>query len=153
MAKKELSSSISRNKRALFDYEIIEKLEAGLVLIGCEVKSIREGNISLRDTYARAIGNEIYLIGCYIAPYKEGSYQNADPSRDRKILLHKKELSKWSSKVREKGFTIVPISMYFKDNKVKLKLGLGRSKKLHDKRHALKEKDTKRELDRARKHF
>ena len=153
MAKKELSSSISRNKRALFDYEIIEKIEAGLVLIGCEVKSIRQGNISLRDTYARAIGNEIYLIGCYIAPYKEGSYQNENPTRDRKILLHKKELAKWSSKVREKGFTIVPISMYFRDNKVKLQLGLGRSKKLHDKRHALKEKDTKRELDRARKQF
>lgn len=153
MSKKESPSSISKNKRALFDYEIIEKLEAGLVLIGCEVKAIRQGNISLRDTYARAIGTELYLIGCYIAPYKEGSYQNANPTRDRKVLLHKRELEKWNSKVREKGFTIVPIEMYFKDNKVKIKLGLGKSKKLHDKRHALKEKDIKRELDRARKQF
>jgi SsrA-binding protein len=153
MSKKESSSLIARNKRSTFDYEIIEKLEAGLVLIGCEVKSIRQGNITLRDTYARAKGEELFLVGCYIAPYMEGSYQNGDPNRDRKLLIHKKEFVKWSSKVQEKGFTIVPLKMYYKQNSVKVQLGLGRSKKMYDKRRSIKDRDVKRELDRAVKRY
>jgi len=153
MAKNDNSSVVAKNKRALFDYEIIEKLEAGLVLIGCEVKSIRSANVSLRDSYARTQRGELFLVGCYIAPYKEGSYQNVDPNRDRKLLLHKKELEKWESKVKEKGFTIVPIKLYFKGNRLKLQVGLGRAKKMHDKRRAIKDREIRREIDRATKRY
>ncbi|GAK49943.1 SsrA-binding protein [Candidatus Moduliflexus flocculans] len=141
--------SICINKEATHLYFIEERFEAGLVLRGTEVKSLREGRANLKESYAKVNGDEIFLVNCHISPYSHGNQLNHDPLRSRKLLLHRREIRKLIGKVSEKGFTLVPISMYFSDGKAKLELGLGKGKKLHDKRESLKERAANREMERA----
>ncbi len=141
------------NRKARFNYEITETIEAGIVLVGAEVKSIRAGKATLQDAWARIDNGEAWLHGCHITPYMEASRYNQPADRPRKLLLHKKEIEKLSAKINEKGMTLVGMEMYFKDNNVKVKLGLGRSKKMHDKRDSIKEKSVKREIDRGLKSY
>jgi len=144
------NNAIARNKRAFYDFEISDKLEVGIVLQGHEVKSIRKNNVTLRDTYVRIINNELWLIGCHITPYAQAHLaSNIAPMRDRKLLIHKKELKRWLGKVNEKGYTLLALKMYFKNNKLKLEVGLGKAKKLFDKRKNIKEREQKREMERA----
>lgn len=141
-----------QNKKAFFDYHIEETLEVGIVLIGCEVKSIRDGHASIRESFVRIDAGEMWLMGCHIQPYKEGSYQNLDPLRNRKLLAKKSQIKRWMGKVKEKGFTIVVTKMFFKKQYVKVEIGLGRSKKQYDKRESIKKKAIQRDLRRAAKH-
>ncbi len=140
---------VASNKKAFHNYEILQKIEAGIVLVGCEVKSIREGHVIIHDAYAREMSNELWLIGSNIAPYSHGNRANPEPTRSRKLLLHRSELKKLLQKIKEKHLVLVPLLLYFVGGKVKLELGLGRSKNTYDKRADLKEKDSKRTLDRA----
>lgn len=145
---------IADNKKAYFDFEIIEKIECGIALLGAEVKSIRQGNITLRDAYAKILNNELWMVGGHIAPYKQGGqFAETDPIRSRKLLIHKKELKRLIGKTEEKGFTLIPLRLYIKGNLIKLEIGLARSKKHFDKRHSIKEREIKRETDRARKQY
>lgn len=146
-----LKQTIASNKKAFFNYIILEKIEAGLVLNGCEVKSVRKGDVALRDSFARVVNNELFLFNTYIKPYEQGNRFNASPTRDRKLLLHKKQILKLIGKLEKKGLTLVPLRLYFSKNKVKVELGLGQAKKTFDKRRAIKEKDQSRQLDRAKK--
>ena len=140
---------IADNRRARHRFEILEQVECGLVLIGSEVKSIREGHISLNEAYVRVENGELWLIGAGIAEYRQASFWNHKPKRSRKLLVHKRELKKLSTKAFEKGLTLVPLKMYFNARGiVKLLVGVGRGKKLHDKRQSLKEADNKRRLGR-----
>ena len=141
------------NKKAKFDYEIIDEIEAGIVLKGTEIKSIRCGNANLKDSYAIIKNNEVFLLGMHISPYKEGNIFNHDPLRTRKLLLHKKEIIRLEQKVKEKSFTLVPTKIYFKRGRVKVELCLGKGKKNYDKRESEKEKDQKRTIDKAMKHY
>ncbi|MCP4049590.1 MAG: SsrA-binding protein SmpB [bacterium] len=142
-------SLITSNKKAFHNYEIFEKIEVGIALKGCEVKSIRARKATIKESFARVIDNELWLINCHINPYKEGNRFNPNPTRDRKLLAHKREIKKLSGKINEKGFTLVPLNLYLLKNKVKIQIGIAKAKKIHDKRHSLKEKDTKREIDRG----
>ena len=144
--------AITTNRRARHDYQITDTYEAGLVLQGSEVKSLRAGNANLKDSYVMFREGEAWLIGAYIAPYSFSREGGHNPERERKLLLHKREIEKIASKVAERGLTLVPMSMYFKEGKAKVELGLGRGKARYDKRHALKEKQQKREMDRAMRH-
>jgi SsrA-binding protein len=137
------------NKKASHSYFIEDKYEAGLVLQGTEVKSLREGRANLKESYARVKDNEVFLYNCHISPYSHGNRSNHDPIRPRKLLLHRREIRKLIGKVAERGYTLVPISLYFTRGKAKLEIGLGKGKKLHDKRHTMKERDAKREMERA----
>lgn len=135
------------NKRVYFDYNIIEKYEAGIVLIGTEVKSIRDGKISLNGSFCVFNGKELFIKGSDISLYKEGSYMNHEPKRDRKLLLHRKELNKLKKKLEEKGLTIVPIRLYSNEkNMFKLEIGLAKGRNTMDKRNYIKDRETKREL-------
>ncbi len=142
---------ITDNKKARFDYEILEKFEAGLVLTGSEVKSLRAGAVNLKDSYVSFRDGEAYLQNAHISEYKSSSYNNHTPERLRKLLLHREELNKIMGKVREKTLTCIPLKLYFKEGRVKVELGLGRGKKKHDKRESLKQKDSQRELARVMK--
>ncbi len=144
---------IVSNKRAFFDHEIIDRVEAGIVLKGPEIKSIRAGHVSIAESFAYITHHEIWLMNCTIQEYDKIAHERLDTRRNRKLLMHKKEIIRWESKTAEKGFTIVPLHLYFYQNKLKVELGLARAKKIHDKREAIKEKDIKRELDRARKFY
>ena len=147
-----LVKNITTNRRARHNYQIVETHEAGLVLRGSEVKSLRQGNANLKDAYVMFREGEAWLVGAYIAPYsfaRDGGHQ---PERDRKLLLHRREIERIAAKVAERGLTLVPLSMYFKEGRAKVELGLGRGKARYDKRHALKEKQQKREMDRAIRH-
>jgi len=145
--------SVSRNKRALFNYEITDKKEAGVVLTGAEVKSIRRGNVNIRESYAKFMKSELFLINAHISPYQpqHKSVEKYVPTRPRKLLLHKKELSLLHGKVQEKGLALLPLEIVIKNNKVKVLLGLGKGKKKYDKREVIKKRDlernVKRELD------
>jgi SsrA-binding protein len=142
----------ARNRQAFFLYEILERFEAGIALLGPEVKSIRAGRIQLKDAYASVEAGEAWLHQCHIAPYSHhthGSLTPVDPLRKRKLLLHKKEIHKMRGWVDQKGLTLVPLRVYFKGGKVKVELGLGRGKKSYDKRDAIREKDLDREQARA----
>ena len=141
--------TIATNRRARHEYEILETLEAGLVLRGTEVKSLRAGQITFKDSYATIRNGEAWLLGCHISPYSHGTDANHDPERDRKLLLRARELSRLTSKVAERGLTLVPLRLYFKSGRAKLEIGLARGKKLHDKRSALREREVAREMDRA----
>ena len=134
-----------KNKKAYFDYTIINELEAGIVLSGTEIKSIRNGSIDLKDSFITIKQNEAYIINMYIAKYEEGNIFNHDERRTRKLLLHKKEIKKLKEQIKKEGLTIIPLKLYFKKNKVKILIGICKGKKLYDKRAALKEKDLKRE--------
>jgi SsrA-binding protein len=140
---------IAVNRRAFHDYHFDEKLEAGLVLIGSEVKSLRDGRAQLKDSYARFIGDELFLVGVHISPYAAASQFGHEPERPRKVLLHRRELERLREKMQEKGLTVVPLRFYWVKGRAKVELGLGRGKKLHDKREAIRDRDTRREIDRA----
>ena len=144
---------ITNNKKAYFDYFISDNLEAGIALEGSEVKSIRAGGISLNESYVKFINNELYLINCYIKPFEQASSYIPDSKRSRKLLLNKHEILKLKQKILEKGLTIVPLKVYLKGNLVKVEIGVGRGKKLFDKRATLKEKAVKREIEATSKNF
>jgi SsrA-binding protein len=137
------------NRRARFEYEKLESLEVGIALTGTEIKSIRRGNLSLNEAYARVRDGELWLVNFTIPPYKEGSYFNHEPNRPRKLLLHREQLDRLVGRAAEKGLTLVPLRLYFKRGKVKLELGLVRGKKLWDKRRTIAERDVKRDIARA----
>ena len=139
--------AIATNRRARHEYEILETVEAGLVLRGTEVKSLRDGLVNFKDSYASVRNGEGWLLGCHINPYSHGTDANHDPERDRKLLLHKKEIARLSGKISERGLTLVPLRLYFKDGRAKVELGLARGRKLHDKRSALREREVRREMD------
>ena len=141
--------AIATNRRARHEYSILETYEAGLALRGTEVKSLRAGLVNFKDSYATVRNGEVWLLGCHINPYSHGADANHDPERDRKLLLHAKEISRLAGKVAERGLTLIPLKLYFKSGRAKLELGLGRGKKLHDKRSTLREREVKREMDRA----
>jgi SsrA-binding protein len=134
------------NRRARYEYHVLESVEAGLVLTGTEVKAVRAGGASLTEAYARVRDGEAWLIGMHIPPYRQGSFSNAEPTRTRKLLLHKDEIVRLQSRVGEKGLTIVPLRLYFKRGIVKIQLGLVRGKKLWDKRAAVAKRDVEREI-------
>lgn len=134
------------NKKAYFDYEILDTYETGIVLTGTEIKSIREGNVNLKDSYGVIRNNEIYLLNMHISEYKEGNIFNHEEKRTRKLLLHKKEILKIKDKVALEGITLVPLKLYFNKNKVKILLGIAKGKKVYDKRESIKKRDTEREI-------
>jgi len=140
---------ITVNRRAFHDYTIDERFEAGLVLTGSEVKSLREGRAHLKDAYARFLGDELFLIGAHVAPYGPSSQFGHDPERSRKLLLHRKEIEKLRGKIKERGLTLVPLRLYWVRGRAKAELGLAKGRKLHDKRVAIRERMEKREVDRA----
>src|SRR5438132_10607297 len=141
--------AIATNRRARHEYSILETFEAGVVLRGTEVKSLRAGLVNFKDSYATVRNGEVWWLGCHINPYSHGTDANHDPERDRKLMLHSKEISRLSGKVAERGLTLIPLKLYFKSGRAKLELGLGRGKKLHDKRSTLREREVKREMDKA----
>ena len=150
MGKKNASVKIvCENRKARHDYFIHETYEAGIVLVGTEVKSLRAGKANLKDSFAKIKNNEIFLDNMHISPYEKGNIFNKDPLRVRKLLLHKLEIRRLMSKIKEKGYTLVPLQVYFKGSLVKVEIGLARGKKLYDKRDDLAKKDAKREIDRA----
>jgi SsrA-binding protein len=140
--------SIARNKRAFHDYEILEQVEAGLVLQGTEVKSLRAGQVSFQDAHARLRADEMWLFGLHIATYSHGNITNHVPDRPRKVLLHRREIRKLAQKVDRQGLTLVPLELYFRRGFAKLALGVGRGRKKADKRQELKKKDAQRQMDR-----
>jgi SsrA-binding protein len=140
---------VATNRKAFHDYFIEDRTEAGLVLTGTEVKSLREGRAQLKDSYVQFRGGEAFLVGAHISPYGSGSWTNHLPERDRKLLLHRREIDRWASAVATRGVSCVPLSLYFKGTKAKAEIALVKGKKLHDKRDALREKDQRREADRA----
>jgi SsrA-binding protein len=140
---------IAENRRARFDYAVEEKLEAGLLLLGSEVKSLREGTANLADSYALPKDGELYLLNAHIGTYNPAKFFGHEPTRGRKLLMHKTEIEKWSQKVRERGYSIIPLVLYFKNGRAKVELGLCRGKTHEDRRHDIKERETKREMDRA----
>lgn len=140
---------VSSNRRARRNYTVVETHEAGLALLGSEVKSLREGKLDLKDSYGDVRGGEIWLVGAYVAPYEFAREGGHDPERDRKLLLHRREIDRIKGQVAEKGLTLVPLQVYFKDGKAKVELALARGKATVDKRQTIKERDHKREMERA----
>lgn len=140
---------IATNKKAYHEYFIDEVYEAGLVLTGTEVKSLRLGQVNIKESFCRLVNGEVFINNMNISPYEQGSRENVDPTRVRKLLLHKEEIAKLFRKVEERGFSLVPTKIYLKNGRVKLEIGVGRGKKLHDKRHTLKQKEADREMARA----
>ena len=143
---------ITDNRKAYYDYEILDKFEAGLVLAGSEVKSLRDGNVNLKDSYISFKNGEAFLQNAHIGVYKASSYNNHHPERLRKLLMHREEIDKIMGKVQEKSLSCVPLKLYFKKGRVKVEIGLGKGKKLHDKRRSIKDKESKRDLQRSLKH-
>lgn len=142
---------IANNRKAFHDYFIEDKFEAGLVLVGTEIKSIRKGSVQFKDAYVDIVNNEAYIVGMHIAPYEFGNRFNHDELRDRKLLLHKLEIKKLSKSVQQKGYSIVPLSLYLSEGKAKMEIALAKGKANYDKRQTLKEKDAKREIEKALK--
>lgn len=142
-----------KNKKANFDYFIEDTYECGIVLTGTEIKSIRKGSANLKDSYARVKNNEVFLTNMFISTYEEGNRFNHDERRERKLLLHKKEIYKIRDKVEKEGYSLVPVKLYLKEGKVKILLGVARGKKLYDKRQSLKEKDIKRDLEKIKARY
>ena len=139
---------VSTNKKARFNYEIIEKIEAGISLKGTEVKSVRNKNVSIGESYAQIKENEVFLHNLHISPYEQGNWENHDPIRVRKLLLHKQEIKKLVSKIQLKGLSLVPLSIYLRKGKIKVELAVGRGKRLVDKRESIKKRTIEREIDR-----
>ena len=138
---------IIKNKKAFYDYEIFDRYEAGLVLQGTEVKAIRENKVNLKDSYARVKEGELWLENCHISPYSHGSISNHEPLRSRKLLLHRRQINKLIGKSIKQRFTIVPLSLYFKNGKVKVEIALAKGKQIHDKREATRRKAIEREVE------
>ena len=139
---------IAQNKKAYHDYYILEKFEAGIELFGTEVKSIRAGNINLKEAFCIVKNGELYTHSMHISPYEKGNIFNRDPMRPKRLLMHKREITRLYGRIKQDGLALIPLSVYFKDSRVKLELGLARGKKLHDKREAAAEKSSQREMDR-----
>lgn len=137
------------NRKALRDYEVEEKFEAGIVLLGSEIKSIREGKANLLDSYAAVEGGEVFLYGMNISPYMQASYFGHDPTRPRKLLLHRDEIKRLAGKITERGYTLVPLRLYIKDGRAKVELGLARGRRKYDKRREIAKRDAEREMERA----
>ena len=137
---------IAKNTTAYHNYTIEDKIETGIVLSGTEIKSIRTGKVNLKDTYATIKNGEVFIVGMHISPYEHGNIFNKDPLRDRKLLLNKKEINKFIGLVNQKGYSLVPISLYFRGSLVKLELGIGKGKKLYDKRQDIAKKDAERQI-------
>ena len=144
---------LARNKKAFHDYFIEDKLEAGMELVGTEVKSVKAGKVSIKESFIRIIKNEIFIMNMHITPYEFGNINNLPESRVRKLLLNRKEIEKWAAKIKEQGYTIIPLSVYTKQRLVKMEIGLAKGKKLHDKREALKRKDQERDMKKVQKNF
>lgn len=146
-----MTKVLARNRKALHEYHVIETFEAGMLLAGPEVKSVRAGRVSLAESFARVDRGEVWLYGLHISPYEPANRWNADPVRPRKLLLHRKEIRKLIGATQEKGLTLIPLDVHLRAGYVKLNLALARGKQLYDKRQALKKKETKREMERAMK--
>lgn len=140
---------VAENRKARHEYEILDTLECGIALVGSEVKSLRVGRMSLDEAYGRIDGSEVWLIGCDIPEYEKANQLNHQPKRPRKLLLHRREIAKFAGQASEKGLTLVPLKMYFKNGRVKVLLGIGRGRKTHDKRQKLKAASAKREIETA----
>ena len=140
---------VAKNPTAYHNYTIENKLEAGIVLSGTEIKSIRSGKVNMKDSYAIIKNGEVFIVGMHISPYKHGNIFNKDPLRNRKLLLNKKEINKLIGLTKQKGYSLVPISMYFKGSFVKIELGIGKGKKLYDKRQDIAKKDAERRMQKA----
>jgi SsrA-binding protein len=149
MARPTGTKLISENRRARYDYELLDRLEAGIVLTGTEVKSLREGRVTLAQSYADVRDGEVWLVGADIAEYGHGNIANHEPGRDRKLLLKRQEIASLVGKVREKGQTLVPTRLYFKDGKVKVEIALAKGKEKGDKRRDIADRDAKRQMERA----
>jgi SsrA-binding protein len=145
------TKTIAENRRARFDYELLERFEAGLVLTGTEVKSLRNGRATLAQSYADVRDGEVWLNGMEIATYDQGNRANHEPMRSRKLLLHRREIERLNATVREKGLTLVPTRLYFKDGRVKVEVAVGRGKDRGDKRQTIADRDAKRQMERALK--
>ena len=141
--------TVATNRKAFHDYEIIDRLEAGISLTGTEIKSIRAGKANIREAHGRPDGGEMWLYGAHIAAYDAGSYQNHEPTRPRRLLLHRAQIREWGRAVSERGLTIVPLSLYLKDGKAKVELGLVRGRRQYDKRQAIARRDAEQEVQRA----
>ena len=141
---------VSKNRKALFEYFILEKFEAGIALMGSEIKSVRAGKVSLQEAYIKLDEQQAWLVNAHIASYQAASYSDHDPKRPRRLLLNKKEIRLMWNEVRQKGVTVIPVSMYLKDGKAKLEIAIAKGKKLYDKRRDIADKDMKREQERAR---
>lgn len=148
MAARESQKLIANNKKAYHDYFIDETYETGVVLHGTEVKSMRQGKCSIKEAFIRIEKGEVFVYGMHVSPYEKGNIFNKDPLRVKKLLMHKYEINKLTGKVAEKGYTLVPLQVYFKEGKVKVEIGLARGKKLYDKRDTIAKKDAKREIER-----
>ena len=138
---------VTKNRKAFHDYFIQETYEAGLMLVGTEVKSLREGKANLKESYALIKDGEMFLLNCHISPYSHGNLQNHDPLRTRKLLLHKREISKLWAKTSQQGLTLIPLKLYFKDGKAKVEIGLAKGKRQYEKRESIKEREVKREIE------
>lgn len=149
---KEDVKNITTNKKAFHDYFILDKIEAGIELKGTEVKSVRAGQVNLKDSYAKIINQEVYLFKCHIAPYDFGGYDNHDPERDRRLLLHRNEIRRLQRSIENKGQTLIPLRVFMtEEGKVKVEIGLAKGKRQYDKREAIADKDARREMQRLRK--
>ena len=142
---------ISTNKKAFHDYHVVESLECGINLVGCEVKSLRRGEVNLADSYCRIVDGNLVLMGCHIKNYDKGSYSNVESRRDRRLLANRREINRMLGKVKEKGYSIVPLKMYFKDSLVKVEVALVKGKRDYDKKETLLKKDADRDLQRTLK--
>ena len=151
MVRKKNSNSLAENRKARHDYFIEETIEAGLVLVGTEVKSIRNGRVNLKDCYGEVRNGEIFIRGMHISPYEQGNIFNVDPLRDRKLLLHKEQIGRLAGLVSKEGLTLVPLSLYLKEGRVKVALGVCKGKKNYDKRDSMLEKAHKRDIEREMK--
>lgn len=146
-----MNKLIAKNPNAKHNYTIEDTIEAGIVLSGTEIKSIRNGKVNMKDSYAGIKNGEIFLYSMHISPYEQGNIFNKDPLRDRKLLLNRQEINKLYGKIQQKGYSIVPISLYFKGDKVKVELGIGKGKKLYDKREDIAKKDAERRMQKAQR--
>jgi SsrA-binding protein len=138
---------VAENRKARHDYEIMDRMEAGLVLVGTEVKSARQGRVNLKDSYVSTRGGELYLVQCHISPYTHSYYDNHDPLRERKLLMHRQEIRRLIGKITERGLTLIPLKIYFRKGRLKVELGLAKGKRAHDRRAAVRERDLKRDVE------
>jgi SsrA-binding protein len=143
---------VAANRKAFHDYDILEKIEAGLALTGTEIKSIRAGGANIREAHARPLNGEMWLYGAHIAVYDAGSWQNHEPTRPRKLLMHKREIREWVRAIAERGLSVIPLSLYLKDGRAKVELGLVRGRKQYDKRQVIAKRDADRDMQRAMRH-
>ena len=148
---KKAQKIIAQNKKAWHDYFVDEKYEAGVVLTGTEIKSIRQGRVNLKDSYCEVTGGELFAVGIHISPYEQGNIFNTDPLRQKKLLLHKSEIRKLNALAQVEGYSLIPLQLYFKDGRVKLELAVAKGKKLYDKRSDIASRDAKREVERRMK--